>query len=115
MALQQEDDRMIKLLVRAPEGRKRTTGALHLAAQLDYVQGIWTLLEAGADINSRGMGGHTPLMESVLLENEAAAKALLQEGADPNIPDIVGKTPLEYARANGNKAMIRILERAGSR
>ena len=67
--------------------------ALHMAAGAEDVR--WTsrlLLEYGADINSKGELGKTPLHEALLRRNFAIASMLLAYGADGDIGDGEGIT-----------------------
>ncbi len=73
------------------------------------------LLEAGADPNTRGGRGLTPLYWAVRRTvNAAVLGALLEAGADPNAPTANGVTPFETAAAYSKPEVIRLLAAAGA-
>ena len=57
------------------------------------------LLDAGADPNSRGPDGATPLLRAIVIGDEALVARLLAAGADPSAADAIGRTPLVLATA----------------
>ena len=69
------------------------TTLLHLAVEYDEMEILRWLLERGADVNARaevdseGFGGHTPLFHAVVAlgrRDAEKARLLLDHGADPN-------------------------------
>ena len=58
---------------------------------------VESLLSSGADVNSAGSKGWTPLMQAVEMENPAITRLLLDRGADVNRPGGHGYTPLHIA------------------
>lgn len=78
------------------------------------------LLSAGADPNSHGPYGRTPLME-LLLEHssehatiEGKARVLMSKGADPNLCDDNGRTALHAAAVSGYHHVIDALLEFGA-
>ena len=59
------------------------------------------LISNGQDINQRGPGGQTPLMNAVLSGQTEVVKALLELGADYKIPEKDGYTPMHGAGFQG--------------
>lgn len=71
---------------------------LYRAACLGNRRMVKMLVEAGADINSRGKsGGWTPLHGSLLASPEKGLHLLLEKGADINAKNDDGETPLWHA------------------
>ena len=69
-----------------------------------WITGTSTLAEvraclaAGADVNARERGGHTPLhLAACCNDNPAVIAALLEAGAEVNARDEDGDTPLHLA------------------
>jgi hypothetical protein len=79
--------------------------ALAGAAASGRVFEVQRLLDAGTDVNSKGMRGLTPLGYALIRHNLAGAEALLKRGADPNFTfdDDVYKTPLPFILIVGTK------------
>lgn len=73
--------------------------------QDQLIEAIWrekrrkveSLLNSGAEVNSPGSKGWTPLMQAVEMENLAIVQLLLNKGADVNRPGSGGVTPLHIA------------------
>lgn len=81
------------------------------------------LLNKGAEVNSKDIGGRTPLSLAVSsnrgrtplswavcgYNDWAIAKLLLDSGADVNADGNSGRTPLSWAAAKGNFSVTRVL------
>jgi ankyrin repeat protein len=76
---------------------------LHILAWRKDVDGIKTLIDAGADVNALGEMDETPLHIAVTNNRIDIAELLLSAGADMNIRCEFGDTPLERARTTGGK------------
>lgn len=63
------------------------------------------LVEAGADVNGKGMQGITPLIWAMSCHNYAGINALLEQGANPNLPMDSGDTAV-YLAGGGNDPKI---------
>ena len=67
---------------------------LHWAAKRDKSEVIKLLIQAGARINQKDMGGRTPLFLACKYGNLRAVKALLAGKANPNLRTFSGQTPI---------------------
>ncbi|MCF0261514.1 MAG: ankyrin repeat domain-containing protein [Sphaerochaetaceae bacterium] len=94
---------------------KYRSNALHLAAnKCSNPKVIEVLVEAGADINARNYLGETPLIMSVLQnQNTRIFSQLITSGADINICDWQGHNVMEYARLEKRPYIITILKQLG--
>jgi ankyrin repeat protein len=63
------------------------------AAHNGDLEALRLLLESGANVNSRGEYGNTPLHEAIEACQFEAARYLLLNGANPNIENAEGKQP----------------------
>jgi ankyrin repeat protein len=86
---------------------------LHAAARRGETEIVKILLNAGANVNSRGRYGETVLLLAIDNGNVETVKALVNAGADINAkaPD---ETPLQRARREGRAAIIKVLLEAGA-
>jgi ankyrin repeat protein/uncharacterized protein YegL len=71
---------------------------LHLAAYYGRHASAKTLLELGADPNSRDVNGMTPLHIAVLRKHEPLVELLIGSKADPFITDRSGNSPAAFSR-----------------
>ena len=77
---------------------------------------IRVLIEAGADVNARDLGGMTPLMfASYKSTTSVVVTLLIEAGADVNAKTNGGKTALTYADYKDDTQVIRILKAAGAK
>ena len=68
----------------------------HLTSQdLDFLNSIFDLVRAGADLNRLNDRGQTALVCAVFRDNEPIAQALLKAGADPHLGT---QTPAQVAQ-----------------
>src|SRR2546425_13007288 len=72
------------------------------------------LLDAGARVNARQSGGHTPLHEAALGGDAEVVRLLLAAGADPETGNHEGQTPADVARQAGRAAIADAID-AGAR
>ncbi len=72
------------------------------------------LLEAGADVNARMVGGTSVLMFAVLFSEVPIVEKLLQKGADVNARDDNDPTVLMAAVSKSSAAMVTLLLQAGA-
>ena len=71
-------------------------------------------LDAGADVNARGIGDDTPLHRAAEWDNSEATEALIAAGVDVNARSDFGTTPLHQAARQGNAESIQLLIAAGA-
>jgi ankyrin repeat protein len=121
-AIQRGDLETVKKLVSEnPEQVHETLDTddqpLHIACWQKYETIVKFLIQAGADVNSRGDFGNTPLHYAVFEGDEYSTpivRALLAAGADPNLTDKrSGSTPLKWAQRehhDGLNESIRLLK-----
>lgn len=112
---------------------KKTT-LLHLAASNNRSFALESMLDAGADVNTRNSGyqyrvdrrgpaewhasvygGCTPLMQAAEHEAEDAVRVLLSRGADLEACDSYGNTPLHMACHTKNLRIVQDLVAAGAK
>lgn len=82
---------------------------LHKASYSDNHEVVKTLLENGADIDSRTMDEWTPLHCACKWGNLRSASILIAAGANINARSAGGVTPLHLAAATKNKKLIELL------
>ncbi|CAM9699041.1 unnamed protein product [Ectocarpus sp. 6 AP-2014] len=88
--------------------------AMMVSVEVGNVAMTTILLQAGADVNARGMGGDFPLNSAVRANNSAMASLLLKSGADIDMPYVEGATPLLTAVGKGYLDMVTLLLDAGA-
>ncbi|GAC81689.1 hypothetical protein SAMN04488550_3688 [Gordonia malaquae] len=77
------------------------TARLHVAASSGDVAEVRRAIADGADLESRGAEGRTPLVVATKNQDAASALALLDAGADPNAKDDLQDSAFLYAGAEG--------------
>ncbi len=95
-----------QLIAESPDVVKETLDTqdqpLHIACWQKFESMVKLLIQAGADVNSRGDFGATPLHYAVFEGDEYSTpivRALLNAGADPNLTDFRSSaTPLKWAQ-----------------
>jgi ankyrin repeat protein len=83
--------------------------SIHDAVREDSPEKIKLALAAGAEINTIGQGGQTPLMNGVLSGKTAAVEFLLKQGADTKIGEKDGYTPMHGAGFQGRADIAKLL------
>ena len=84
------------------------------AAEINNVDVLKALLDAGAKINATNNEGQTALMiaaSNALVNN---VRTLILAGADINARDKEGLTPLMYAKEEEKSAVVRLLKSYGA-
>jgi ankyrin repeat protein len=92
-----------------PDERAYGTPVIHMAVELDWVEGLCAFVAAGADLNLADERGDTPLMIAVIHKKPAVAQALIDGGADLERRNANGFTPLSYVvRMNAGVRIVAI-------
>jgi len=97
------------------EGRPGSDPPLVLASQRHQPEAVGFLLDRGANIDSRGVGGETGLMRAAGACHEDVAKLLLARGARTDLADAEGKTAADHAVCGTVSAMIKAARLGPSR
>lgn len=86
---------------------------LHMAAgQVDNVDMVTRLLNAGSDINAVGNRGFTPLHNAVRSKDLGMVELLLHRKADVSITDNDNVSALDWAVQNGQLGIAHVLQQA---
>ena len=96
-------------------GDERAESALILASRSGKVEIVKKLVSSMADINLKGFGGVTSVMEAVKGNQVEVLNVLIALGADINLKDSNGKTALVYAKEKNNFEFMEILKNAGAK
>jgi ankyrin repeat protein len=88
---------------------------LHRAAINDQTAGAQYLIQAGADVHSKGgADGYTPLHVAALGSSKDAALVLLEAGANVNARSSSGVTTLQIAESRRDKELAQLLRDRGA-
>jgi len=91
---------------------------LHFAAGTGDVEGLRACLQPDAlvayDINRPDQYGRTPLVYTILSEQQACTQMLLNAGAEINGTDADGRTVVHWAAFHGKHNMLRFLLENGA-
>ena len=82
---------------------------LLLGAGLGHAEIVRLMINAGVDVNGRGLKRRTPLMAAAAFDRVDVAKVLLELGADPSAKDDDGQTALAVARDKGSDKVAALL------
>jgi len=93
-----------------PDNPSINNPLIHGAKSIDVLR---TLLKYGADVNSRGLGGVTPLHAAAYSNRVEIGDYLLNAGAVINETALEGITPLHVAAETGSIEFIRLLSKRG--
>jgi ankyrin repeat protein len=83
---------------------------LIMAADRGYTELALIYISKGAKVNSQHSQGWTALIEAVIRNNPALAKALPKAGADKELVTKDSMRAIDYARQYGHKELLAILE-----
>lgn len=108
------DIRMVMTLLAAAEKKDEKLGfipGLYAAAGKGHGRVLELLIEAGADVNTAGKDGRTPLMRAALADQVEAIAILVKAGAKPDAADNHGMRAYDHAvsagRAKAKEALAR--------
>ena len=79
------------------------------AAQDGYVDVVRLLLDRGAEVNGKTIGGWTPIHYAAWYGHVDVATLLLGRGAEVNVKDNAGLTPIHYAAWYAHADVVRLL------
>lgn len=71
--------------------------AMHVCADVGFVEGIQLLLGANATVHATDKDGISTLQTAVISDHPDVAGLLIDNGADPDLRDVDGDTPRSYA------------------
>lgn len=94
---------------------KKGTTPLMLATQINFVEGIDSLVKRKAVVDQANRSGETALILAVQLRNSEAVRVLLKAGANPDKKDSrAGYSARDYAMQDGRaSAIVSIIENHG--
>ena len=72
-------------------------------------------MDAGADLNAKGVGGITPLNYAVGKDHKEIVELLITKGADVNAIDAAGQTPLDWAEEEKQTETADLLRKHGGK
>jgi ankyrin repeat protein len=87
---------------------------LHAAVFIGDLAKVKSLIEEGADIDTKDAAGNTPLCYAVREGNKELAEFLIANSADVNAESTAGETPLRLAIGAGHKDIIDLLLASGA-
>lgn len=93
---------------------KRGETALHVAARHGNLDGVNSILDAGADVDALSFHEWTPLHLACRYGYVNIARVLLESGADFNKTGSYGRTALDFAIHNGHGECQKMLSEYGA-
>jgi ankyrin repeat protein len=97
----------------SPGNTLKDSSALITAAGTGDLDQVRDLLDAGADVNVKGAGGRTPLMEACYAGHTQVVRVLLDNGANVSLKKSDGATALAFAEGGKHQEIIQMLEQVG--
>ena len=91
-----------------------TDPQLHIAAEMDDDEGVYMLLDKGADVNAIDRDGRTPLHLAAENGHAKIVDALLKKGAYARPSDYHSVKPMRLAKKGRHWAVVKLLEEADS-
>lgn len=85
---------------------QKVSSALHMAMHLKHTEIANKFLNGGADVDSKGMNGRTPLVIATQENDRRTVKLLIDKGADLEHSDDEGKTALLHAVMQGHTTIV---------
>ena len=90
--------------VAEPPTAKAPDISIHDAALVGNIEAVKQHIAAGADVNTKGLLGMTPLHEATQNGHNEIAELLIAKGADVNAKSFFDETPLDYAKRHPETA-----------
>lgn len=96
-------------------GDKQGDMPLHIAAQLNYLDGAALLVKGKAKVDGRNNAGETPLIRAVRLRHVDMVKFLMKNGANPDLTENqTGRSARDYATEDPRgRPVLAIIESGG--
>jgi ankyrin repeat protein len=88
---------------------------LQYAIRWGAAESFYLLIEHGANVNTEGVFGITPLMTAANTGNLEFVKHLIEKGANVNAKSTAEETPLMYAATQPNTEIVNELLKAGAK
>ena len=95
-----------------PPSNPKADRALLDAAKKGNIEAVKQAIDDGADLNTKGRYGATPLQDAAFRGHQEIVELLIVEGA--NVKSENGVTPLHTAALNGHKEVVELLIAAGA-
>mmetsp|Transcript_24250 Transcript_24250/g.29409 ORF Transcript_24250/g.29409 Transcript_24250/m.29409 type:complete len:457 (+) Transcript_24250:181-1551(+) len=111
---------VVQILLKVPGinlelGNNEGSRPLQFAAEAGYIKVVRMLLDAGADIDAKGLNHQTALHEAVIGGHESIVRMLLSKGCDVELRDYKHKyTPLHRAIVHGHQIILKLLLGSGA-
>lgn len=101
----------VKLLLARLTPLQRQDGEelLLLASGLGHADIVRAMIDAGVDVNGRGLKQRTALMAAAAFDRPQVVSVLLEMGADPEARDDDGNSALDVARDKGDDEVLSLL------
>ena len=97
-----------------PSKVKESDISIHDAANAGNIEIIKEQLAAGVDVNTKGVGGMTPLHRAAREGHKEVVEFLIANSADINAKDKMGRVPLHRAAREGREAIVEMLITKGA-
>jgi len=97
-----------------PSKVKESDISIHDAANAGNIEIIKEQLAAGVDVNTKGVGGMTPLHRAAREGHKEVVEFLIANSADINAKDKMGRVPLHRAAREGREAIAEMLITKGA-
>lgn len=103
------------LMALIPACRQDVNTPLLEAAKSGQSEQVKSLLDVGADVNTRNADGFTALKWAVVRDHTGTLQVLLNAGADVKVRDNRGQTPLMIAAEEDQIQIVELLKQAGAK
>ncbi len=84
---------------------KQGVTPMMLAANLGFLEGLQSLIDAGGRVDDANDAGETPLISAVHRRDTTMMRILLKAGANPDRADNSGRSARDYARLDGSSLL----------